>query len=186
MHMVDLDNRKIQNSILTNKAFRISLAKNSHIWFFTIYFSHYLKYPFSVNHKIIFENSENWDIKHYLLFGFRGSGKSTILTMSLPIWSILGNQKMRFPVIISETKDQAKMHLANIRNEFETSELLKKDFGPFKCKDIKSNKGRWNAVQLNLNNYEARITCTSTNENIRGIRFKEHRPDMFIFDENER
>lgn len=62
---------------------------------------------------------------------FRGSAKSTIMTVSYPIWAIIGKLQKKFIVILSQTQYQARLHLANIKAELESNELLKQDLGPF-------------------------------------------------------
>ena len=93
------------------RAVRKSLAKNSHFWFFSLYLGHYIKYPFAPFHSEMFSLTENTDLRVSVLVAFRGSGKSTLMTLSYPIWAIVGVQQKKFILILSQTQAQAKLHL---------------------------------------------------------------------------
>lgn len=168
------------NEIKRNRAVRVNLAKNSHYWFFCIYLGHYLTYPFAPFHHEMFGLTEDPTLRLAILVAFRGSGKSTLMTLSFPLWAILGAQKKKFVLIVSQTQTQARLHLANIKKELETNELLKDDIGPFQ-----EVSDEWGSNSIVITNYDARITCASTEQSIRGIRHGEHRPDLVICDDVE-
>lgn len=167
-------------AIRKSRSVRRSLAFESHLLFFLIYLAHYIRYPFAPFHYKIFELSEDRNAKRVVLTAFRDSGKSTINTLSLPIWAIVGILKKKFVLIASQTQQQAKTHLANIRKELEGNELLKNDIGPFR-----EESDEWGATSLVLSNYDARITVASTEQSIRGIRHGAHRPDLVACDDVE-
>ena len=168
------------DAIRKSRNVRRSLAFESHLLFFLIYLAHYIRYPFAPFHYKIFELSEDSEAKRVVITAFRDSGKSTINTLSLPIWAIIGILKRKFVLIASQTQPQAKTHLANIRKELEGNELLKNDIGPFH-----EENDEWGATSLVLSNYDARITIASTEQSIRGIRHGTHRPDLVICDDVE-
>jgi predicted phage terminase large subunit-like protein len=167
-------------AIRKSRNVRRNLAYSSHIFFFSIYLSHYIKYPFADFHYDIFDLTENNSIRYAILTAFRDSGKSTINTLSFPIWAINGCLQKKFVLIASQTQAQAKYHLSNIRKELEGNELLKNDIGPFHEED-----DEWGASSLVLSNHDARITIASTEQSIRGIRHGAHRPDLVICDDVE-
>lgn len=162
------------------RSVRRSLAKNSHFWFFSLYLGHYIKYPFAPFHSEMFALTENIDLRLAVLVAFRGSGKSTLMTLSYPIWSIIGAQQKKFVLIVSQTQSQAKLHMANIKRELETNELLKADIGPFE-----EISDEWGSNSIVISKYEARITVASTEQSIRGLRHGQYRPDLVICDDVE-
>lgn len=167
-------------AIKKQRSVRRMLAKNSHKWFFSIYLSHYIGYPFAPFHSEMFQITEDIENKFVVLVAFRGSGKSTLVTLSYVIWSIIGEQQKKFVLILSQTQSQAKQLMTNIRNELEGNELLKNDIGPFQ--ETGDEKG---LATFELSNFGARITVASAEQSIRGLRHKQHRPDLVICDDVE-
>lgn len=166
--------------IKNDRGVRRILAKRSHYWFFSIYLNHYIQYPFASLHHEMFDISESLDIQLATLVAFRGSGKSTIMTLSYPIWSVIGGQNKKFVLIVSQTQNQARLHLANIRRELEDNDLLKADIGPFR-----EVSDEWGVNSIVISNYNARISAVSTEQSIRGVRHGQHRPDLIICDDIE-
>jgi len=166
--------------IKKKRTVRRMLAKNSHYWFFAIYLSHYIKHPFAPFHQEMFQMTEELENRLTVLIAFRGSGKSTLMTLSYVLWAILGIQQKKFVLILSQTQAQAKLHMANIKHELETNELLKADIGPFQ-----EISDEWGSSSIVLSNFGARITIASTEQSIRGLRHGEHRPDLVICDDVE-
>jgi len=79
----------------------------------------------------MFKITEDQTLKISAIMSFRGSGKSTVITLSYPIWAIVGVQQKKFVVIISRTEQLAKLHMSNLKRELESNELLRQDLGPF-------------------------------------------------------
>jgi predicted phage terminase large subunit-like protein len=109
---------------------------------------------------------------------FRGSGKSTIMTLSYPIWAVVGSPQKKFILILTKTQTQAKIHFANLKRELESNDLLRSDLGPF---EIQGDE--WGQYSIVLSKYGARITAASSEQSIRGIRHGSHRPDLVIVDD---
>lgn len=166
--------------IKMNRAVRRMLARRSHFWFFSIYLSHYIKYPFAPFHHDIFALTEDEKLRLAVLVVFRGGGKSTLVTLSYAIWSIIGVQKKKFVLILSQTQAQARLLLANIKRELENNQLLKDDIGPFE-----EIGDEWGATSIVISNYGARITIASTEQGVRGLRHEQYRPDVVICDDAE-
>lgn len=164
--------------ILREPATRIELVRRSHYYFFYTYFSNYITYEVAPFQKKLFAITEDPSNKLAVIVSFRSSAKSTIMTMSYVLWSILGSQNKKFIVIISQTQDQARQHFKNLKRELEENKLLRNDLGPFKEDD-------WNSNTLVLTRYNARITAASSESAIRGLRHGEHRPDLIICDDVE-
>lgn len=168
------------NYIKSSRSVRRKLAKESHYWFFSIYLSHYIGYAFAPFHHKMFGITQDESITFVTLMAFRGSGKSTIMTLSYPIWSIVGTQEKKFVLIVSQTQNQARLHLTNLKRELEGNELLKDDIGPFQ-----EVNDEWGANSIVISNYNARITAVSTEQSIRGMRHEQYRPDLIICDDIE-
>jgi predicted phage terminase large subunit-like protein len=145
-----------------------------------VYFSEYVKYPTAEFQKDIFVLTEDESTQLGVLVAFRGSGKSTIMTMSYPIWAILGKQRKKFVIIVGQTTQQAKLHLTNLKRELESNELLRGDLGPFE-----EREEEWSSGSLVIPQYNARITALSTEQSIRGLRHGAYRPDLIICDDVE-
>ncbi len=174
-------NDDINFEVLRNqRAIRMELARSSHYYFFHLYMGLYVKYPTAPFQRELYAITEDEDTKHTVIVAFRGSGKSTIVTLSYPMWAILGKQQKKFVVILSQTQPQARMHLTNIKREFESNELLRKDFGP-----LEEESDEWGSTALVLPQFGARIIAASAEQSIRGIRFGAHRPDLIIADDVE-
>jgi len=170
----------LMKKIINNQQMRTELTRKSHWWFFNIYLNHYISHPSAPFHQQIFGLTEDETVKTLLIVAFRGSAKSTILTLSYPIWAILGEQQKKFVVILGQTQRQARQHLVNIRKELEANELLRRDLGPFK-----EIEDEWGSYSLVIPKYGARITAASMEQTIRGIRHNQYRPDLIVCDDIE-
>lgn len=173
-------NSKEMKEIINNKFLRIGLTRESHVWFFNVYFGHYITYKAADFHRDMFNLTEDERITTLGIIAFRGSAKSTIFTLSYPVWAILGKQQKKFVIILGETQRQAKQHLVNIKKELESNELLRSDLGPFK-----EIEDEWGAYSLVIPKYNARITAASMEQTIRGMRHNQYRPDLIICDDIE-
>lgn len=176
--MTNLNNNQNEvKKIIKKQSSRVEVTKKSHLWFFHTYLSEYVQYPIADFHKEMFEITENDDIKLATFCSFRGSGKSTLMTLSYPIWAVLGRPQKKFVVIISQTAEQAKLHFKNLKRELETNELLKRDLGPFQEQD------EWNNCSLVIPRYNAKIIAVSRDQSFRGIKHGSYRPDLIIADD---
>lgn len=68
----------------------------------------------------------------------RGHAKSTSLTFKGTIHAVVYGYK-HYPIIISDSSDQAEGFLDNIRVEFEENEAIREDFGDLTGKVWRSN-----------------------------------------------
>lgn len=166
--------------IISDGQVRREVTRQSHSYFIPVYFSDYLKYQSAKFHSEMIELTERTDLRLAVVVAFRGSAKSTIFSLSYPIWSILGVQQKKYVLIISRTQQQAKQILQNIKAELERNELLKQDLGPFE-----EAKGEWRSSTIVITKYDARITVLSADQSMRGLRHKSHRPDLIICDDIE-
>ncbi len=172
--------QELVETMLSDKKVRIGVTRSSHLYFFHLYFAHYVKYETAEFQKEIIALTENETVKKMFIVAFRGSGKSTIITTSYPIWAILGKLEKKFVLILCHTKTQAKQHMMNLRRELENNKLLRNDLGPFQEED-----DEWGSASLVFSTYGARITVASTEQSIRGLRHNQYRPDLIIADDVE-
>lgn len=171
---------KLFQKVVSDKKVRQAIIKESHEWFFSIYFARHITYEAAPFQKEMFALTEDQSITTLVIVAARGSGKSTIITLSLPLWAILGKLKKKHVLILAQTMLQAKQHLKNIREELENNETLRSDLGPFREED-----DEWRSQSLVIPNYGARITAASTEQGIRGIKHGAYRPDLVILDDIE-
>jgi predicted phage terminase large subunit-like protein len=167
------------DKIRKDRKIRRALAKKSHYWFFSLYLPHYINCEFAPFHHEIFKLTEE-NVEFAVLVAFRGSAKSTLVTLSYVIWSIVGIQQKKFVLIVSQTQAQAKLHLENIKRELENNDLLKSDIGPFE-----SPEDEWGSNSIVIPKFGARIAAVSTEQSIRGVRHGQYRPDLIICDDIE-
>jgi predicted phage terminase large subunit-like protein len=171
------EEQSIIDAMIADPAVRQRVAPASFAWFFPTYFSHYLKYETAPFHKEMIRVAESDTIRLAVIMAFRGSAKSTIFSLAYPIWSIIGRQQRKFVLILTETKDQARILMANLRNEMEYNEMLKRELGPFEDGE------QWGAMSVVIPKYRARIMVASSEQAVRGIRHWENRPDLIIVDD---
>ena len=178
--MIKIIENSLVNRMMKDRLVRISITRDSFLYFFHFYYAHYVKYETADFQKEIIHHLESSDTENLYVVAFRGSGKSTMVTTAYPIWAILGKQQKKFCLIFCQTRTQAKQHMMNIRSELEGNDLLKRDLGPFQ-----EQSDEWGSYSLVFNKSNARITVASTEQSIRGIRHNEHRPDLIICDDVE-
>ncbi len=176
----ELNSNGLEKNILEDPKVRRELSRKSHYWFFHIYLSSYIKYRTAAFQKEMLSLTEDADIKTAVIVAFRGSAKSTIMSLSYPIWAMIGAQKKKYIVILSQTQQLCKLILANIKAELEKNTQLARDFGPFR-----EQADQWSQNTLLVNGYNCRIASISCGESLRGIRHLQHRPDLIICDDVE-
>ncbi len=163
-----------------NKKLRKKLAKQDILWFFVIYFPHYIEYEIADFHKEMLQLLQNDAVRFLVIVAFRGSAKSTYCQLIYPLWMILSRKEKNFVVLVNQTQTRAQQALDNIRQECENNQLLINDFGPFP-KDL----AEWSSSSLVFTKQQARITAVSISEKIRGFRHRQFRPDLIVADDIE-
>ena len=166
--------------MLNDRDFRLDLVTRSHYWFCHFYFAHYITFETAEFQKEMFQLTELENEKLIVVVAFRGSGKSTVFTLSNPIWSILGSPQKKFVIILGQTQRQARQYLVNLKQELERNTLLLRDLGPFQ-----EERDEWGGYSLVIPKYGARITAASSEQSIRGLRHMQHRPDLIVCDDLE-
>ncbi len=171
---------KTIEKMLRNRTVRTAITEQSHFLFFYFYLAHYVKHKTASFQREIFSLTEDESAQNVIIVAFRGSAKSTIMTVSYPIWAILGKQQKKFVLIVCQTMTQARRHMSNLRQELESNELLKNDLGPFK-----DDANEWGMLSVVFPKLNARISIASIEQSVRGLRHAQHRPDLIIGDDLE-
>lgn len=180
MQKTPINTIAITKELQRSPAFRPDLARKSHLWYFLTYFSEYAEYQFAEFHKEIFELTEDENISVLAIAAFRGASKSTICSLSFPLWSIMGKPQKKFVIMFTKTMTQAKQVMRNLREQLEGNSLLRSDLGPFE-----EDSGEWGLYSVVLPKYGARITIASTEQSVRGLRHGPYRPDLIVLDDVE-
>lgn len=171
----------IIDQMIKDKTFRLAMVRKSHYWFFHYYFGRkYAKYLTADFQREIFNITENPDLQNIIITAFRGSAKSTIITLSNVIWSIVGVKQKKFVLILGHTQLSTQIHLIDIKKELEENDDFRRDFGPFK-EEVDQD----GTQSILLPQYGANISTRSIGQNIRGIRHFQYRPDLIIADDIE-
>ena len=142
---------------------------------------HYFTLSRADFHDEFFSLLEDWSIKFLSVIGFRGSAKSSIGSLALPLWAAL-EEKAKFIVLIAETSAQAQLLIANLRYELEGNECVLRDYGDV-SKGI-SKQEEWTKRNLLLAS-GVRIVAISRGQRIRGLRHRQFRPDLVVIDDPE-
>ena len=171
---------KTMNKVIDKRKTRVPVACASHLMFFHMYLARYVKYETASFHEEIFKLTENPDVKMLAISAFRGAAKSVILSLSFPLWAIMGAPQAKHVLIFSKTQNMVTKMFWNITRELSGNSVLQADMGPFK-----SESERWGGGSLYLEKYDARITVVSVEEGMRGIRHGEYRPDIIVCDDVE-
>jgi predicted phage terminase large subunit-like protein len=166
--------------VISDPITRVAVARESHLWFLALYLPHHIFFEVADFQKEIFALTQDKSNELAVIAAFRGSGKTTIIAQSFPIWAITGMLEKKYVLIISKTADQAKGIFKNIKSELENNELLKADLGPFY-----EESEEWKSYSLVLTKYSARITAVSSEQSIRGTKHGAKRPDLIILDDIE-
>ncbi|MCK9324780.1 MAG: hypothetical protein M0P69_04725, partial [Bacteroidales bacterium] len=180
MNKESLSQEKLLQLMLCDKKVRRSVTQERHDLFFHCYFHHYVKFKTAPFQKEMFRITENEHLQTIVITAFRGSAKSTIMNMSFVLWAILGKPRKKFILLVGQTQAQARQHLKNIKEELENNPLLRGDLGPFR-----EEEDEWRNSCLVISNYSAKIMAVSIDQSVRGLRHKEHRPDLIICDDIE-
>lgn len=163
--------------ITKKQAERIALAKRD-LRFFTLhYLPHYIQAEVPEFHEDIYAELQKSGGGFTEIIAFRGSAKSTLASLALPLWAAITGQR-NFIILCSDTFTQAKQIITNLIYELENNEIIHRDFGTFQ-----SSKD-WTATNILLPN-GVRIIARSKGQQVRGLRHLEHRPDLIVADDVE-
>lgn len=167
------------------KELRIALSAVDIEFFGRYYFPHHFTMSLAPLHHTIFSDLGdlmNSKGRRYLIeVVFRGAGKSTIVSMVLPMWCIALEL---IPVIamFSDSQDQAKEKLATLKMEMENNVDFINDFGALKgekwAEEEVITKGRLRQG--------TKVSCFGGGMNPRGAKWGNNRPGLIILDDIEK
>jgi predicted phage terminase large subunit-like protein len=106
----------------------------------------------------------------------RGHAKSTNLTFKGTIHAIVYKYK-HYPIILSDSSDQAEGFLESIRVELEENETLREDFGSLVGKVWRSN--------VLVTSTNIKLEAIGSGKKIRGRKHRNWRPDLLVLDDIE-
>lgn len=133
-------------------------------------------------HREIYSNIADDSKKRLLIASFRGSAKSTLVSLIYPLWRVAFKRPDEdlFIIIVSEAQGQSINFLNRIKYHLEKSQTFKilfGDFGP-------STARRWTQNDIILAN-GSRIVALGTGQRIRGAIEGDTRPNVIILDDIE-
>ncbi|OUU66922.1 MAG: hypothetical protein CBC24_02425, partial [Candidatus Pelagibacter sp. TMED64] len=133
-------------------------------------------------HQEIYKTLLNEEYRRVMVAAPRGTAKSTVASLILPLYKITFKQPDEdlFIVIVSESQAQSINFLSRIKYHLDHSEIYKKLYG-----DKGSNTAaRWTGTDVVLNN-GARIVAVGTGQRVRGFIQGDTRPNLIIVDDFE-
>ncbi len=175
-----MESNEIIQQLLKDPKARTKAVRKSHRLFFSTYFSHYINCPAAPFHTEIFTLTEDRSLPLLAITAFRGSAKSTIISLSYVLWAIMGCHEMKYILLVGQTQEQARVMLKNIREELESNAVLRGDLGPFR-----EEEDEWRNSTIVIGNYNAKISAVSVDQSVRGVRHGANRPDLIICDDVE-
>lgn len=164
-----------ENDTPAKQAARKERGKTDLLYFFATYLPHYFSSEFGEFHEEWQEITELED--QFALVGApREHAKSTFFTLGNPVHKICYKLK-KFIWPCSDTHEQATAFSLQIKLEFEDNPRIKHDFGKLKTKN-------WSDDEFETSN-GVMVMARGRGDKVRGIRYRQYRPDMAIFDDME-
>jgi phage terminase large subunit-like protein len=168
---------KIIKRMHEDPVIRRAVTKRSPEAFFGFYLPHYMEFQSAPFHQQLFKMIEDDSIKLMVVQGFRNSGKSTILSQCFPLWSAVSGRAQEI-LVFSKNQMLSRHILRNIGDELQENELLVNDFRPFDYE-----RDQFGAYAIMLQRYHAEILAVSRDQAIRGVKRRQHRPQLIIIDD---
>lgn len=163
-----------------DRTMRLGLASVDFEYFCRYYLYDHFNLPPAVFQKTLMKDAEEMalrDEETYLMaIVFRGGAKTTIYALGLPLWCLLFGRR-HFIIILSDTEAMAKDKCLDIKNQLEDNPRIIEDFGNLQGK-------RWADLEFETAN-QCKIVGAGSGVNIRGRRYRQHRPDLVILDDIE-
>ena len=145
--------------------------------FMALCLPHYMTTESAPFHYELAELMQDTDKEELCIIGFRNSGKTTFGSLAFPLYCAL-NQRFQFIILINDTYQQAKINMQNVKHEIENNSHIEREYPGIDVGET------WSKTDLILNN-GVRLLGRSRGQKIRGMRHREHRPDMVIIDDPE-
>lgn len=197
--LLKLLNQRVQGGKLALRypEFRRWVTRDDPLIFQLLYLPHHLRRPetgdslsFSTMHVKLADLARSWrgsfgtEGRRDAVIGPRGSGKSTCVLLSHPLWALAHNHRA-FVAAFADSGDQARKHLGTLRGELEENELLATDY-PDLCKPLKrggrtvaSSTEAWQSAGGSA------IVARGLDAKSLGLKMGAVRPDVLLLDDPE-
>lgn len=162
---------------IEDQAQRVYIAEKSLLALCLIYLGHHFELEPADFHLQLVDVLEDETMEAVEIIGFRGSAKTTYCSLAFLAWCTIF-KKYNFLVLLNETTDQMKLNIASLKKEFEGNELLMHDFPKIRNKTFK-----WADQHLEFD--DVYILGRSRGQKIRGLKWKQYRPQVIILDDPE-
>jgi predicted phage terminase large subunit-like protein len=171
----------------TGSKSRVEACRHDIEKFAITYFPHHFSRGFCELHKDIFEQCDAPAPpagKRVARCAPRKFGKTTIISLVKPLHDI-AYQRKHFVLLIGESATTAEANLATISQELDNNEKLLEDFPHLApAKDAKGQMVKWTDRQLVFKNF-ATILAKGMGARMRGLKYRQMRPDLAILDDPE-
>jgi predicted phage terminase large subunit-like protein len=153
--------------------------------FIDMYLSAHFGAPFCEMHDDIFDQvNDPRPSKRVARIAPRKFGKTTIIALALPLWQLAFKKKW-FILMVGESLPSAQANLMSIIEELEKNESLRSDFPHLApAIDRKGQFAKWTDHQLVFKS-GATILAKGMGSKMRGVKFRNLRPDLAILDDPE-
>jgi len=132
--------------------------------------------PFGPMHKRLFDVLADPTEQRVVVIGPRGFGKTSLSTIGLPANNICFNQG-KYIVPVSASSTSAVLQSENLKRELETNEVITQLFPPLRS-------AKWSEAMWDTST-GIRVMPRGQGQQIRGLLYDRHRPDLIICDDLE-
>lgn len=139
------------------------------------FFPNHLKEESPDFHREILSLYQNPDLRRIAIAAPRGHAKSTITDLLYLAW-VICNKKAKFIILVSDTYSQSVMFLEALKAEFESNDKLTAFYGKFVT-------DTWSEGEIIAQ--ETMVKAAGAGMKIRGLKFRENRPDLIVIDDLE-
>ena len=142
------------------------------------FYPHHCYRPFGSIHTELFKILDDDTVRAAAICCPRGFGKTTLMGLVFPAKKILFRD-CHYILFISSTFKKAVGDLKTLANELQTNDYIKKIFG-----DLKGVQWAEGSGELELNS-DIKIEAKGAGNQIRGLKYRQYRPDLIIIDDLE-
>lgn len=156
--------------------------------FCVTYFPHHFTSPFCDMHADIFTACDALDLtphgRRVARIAPRKMGKTTIISLALPLQKIAFHER-HFILLVGESAAVAEANLATIAQELDSNQRLLADFPHLiPARDVRGQFIKWTDRQLVFHS-GATIVAKGMGARMRGLKYRQMRPDLAIIDDPE-